>query len=267
MATSYPLRVIQLVVMLSSPWSLRITVIHVLRPVVVGGRKEFCSRAIPGPGLSQNPALSGPPPQKCKARMPSVTCLGFSSLSAIFAVRASCRLPQLRCWVAPSSKAVCPAGPATPLLLPPLLGKPSACSTWTLFRHTAAGMNPVRRVSGAQEAAVPAAGADIVGLFGGQTAKDCAGGGASVQGLRPLAFILRISLVTGRAGPDPGGRLPLAQAGGLCRRPGAWGPPSVVPSKPVRGSRCQTASGASAPVAALLPRPWWFRDSKPGARF
>ncbi len=59
--------------------------------------------------------------------MLSVACQGFPSLSAIFAVRASCRLPQLRCWVAPSSKAVCQAKPATPLLLPPLLGKPSAC--------------------------------------------------------------------------------------------------------------------------------------------
>ena len=65
--------------------------------------------------------------------MLSVACQGFPSLSAIFAVRASCRLPQLRCWVAPSSKAVCQAKPATPLLLPPLLGKPSACSTWPLF--------------------------------------------------------------------------------------------------------------------------------------
>ena len=96
---------------------------------------------------------------------------------------------------------------------------------------------------GRQEAAVPAAGADIVGLFGGQTAKDCAGGGASVQGLRPLAFILRISLVTGRSGPGPGGRLPYTQAGGLCRRPGAWGLPSVVPSKPVRGPRARPPPG------------------------
>ena len=65
--------------------------------------------------------------------MPSVTCRRFPSLLALFAVLASCRLPQLRCWVAPSSKAVCQAKPATPLLLPPLLGKPSACSTWPLF--------------------------------------------------------------------------------------------------------------------------------------
>ena len=34
------------------------------RPVVVGGRKEFCSRAIPGPGPSQNSALSGTPAPK-----------------------------------------------------------------------------------------------------------------------------------------------------------------------------------------------------------
>ena len=111
-------------------------------PGRVGGRKGFCSRAIPGPGLSQNSALSGTPPQKCKARMLSVACQGIPSLSAIFAVRASCRLPQLRCWVAPSSKAVCQAKPATPLLLPPLLGKPSACSTWTLFLSNFAGTSP-----------------------------------------------------------------------------------------------------------------------------
>ena len=77
-ATSYPLRVIQLVVMLSSPWSLRITVIHVPRPVVVGGRKEFCSRAIPGPGPSQNSALSGTPAPKVQGTYAVRGVPGFS---------------------------------------------------------------------------------------------------------------------------------------------------------------------------------------------
>ena len=62
--------------MLSSPWSLRITVIHVPRPVVVGGRNGFCSRAIPGPGLSQNPALCGSPPTKCSSALALYWCEG-----------------------------------------------------------------------------------------------------------------------------------------------------------------------------------------------
>ena len=39
--------------------------------------------------------------------------------------------------------------------------------------------------------------------------------------------------LSGRPGPGPGGRLPYPHAGGLCRRTGAWGLPSVAPSKPV----------------------------------
>jgi hypothetical protein len=112
------------------------------RPVESAAGRGFAPGPSPALACRKTPHFRGPPPQKCKARMPSVTCLGFSSLSAIFAVRASCRLPQLRCWVAPSSKAVCQAKPATPLLLPPLLGKPSACSTWTLFLSNFAGTSP-----------------------------------------------------------------------------------------------------------------------------
>ena len=57
--------------------------------------------------------------------------------------------------------------------------------TCLLFLHTSAGMNPAGSVPGRQEAAVPAAGADIVSLVSrqaaAQAAKDCAGG--SVPGL------------------------------------------------------------------------------------
>ena len=57
--------------------------------------------------------------------------------------------------------------------------------TCLLFLHTSAGKNPAGSVPGRQEAAVPAAGADIVSLVHScavpQTAKDCAGG--SVPGL------------------------------------------------------------------------------------
>ena len=46
------------------------------RPVVVGGRKGFCSRAIPGPGPSQNPAPCGSPPAKCSSASASYWCEG-----------------------------------------------------------------------------------------------------------------------------------------------------------------------------------------------
>lgn len=74
---------------------------------------------------------------------------------------------------------------------------------------------------------------------------DSAGGEPLVLGLRPLVPILRNSVVTGRAGPGPGGRLPSHFSGGLCRRPGAWGLPSVVPSKPVSGPRARPPPGPS----------------------
>ena len=70
--------------------------------------------------------------------------------------------------------------------------------------------------------------------------------GAVFPGLRPRALSLRFSVVTGPVGPDPGGRL-CPHTAGLCRRPGAWGLPSVVPSKPVipHALMLQTASGAT----------------------
>ena len=48
------------------------------RPVVVGGRKEFCSRAIPGPGPSQNSALSGTPAPKVQGTYAVRGVPGFS---------------------------------------------------------------------------------------------------------------------------------------------------------------------------------------------
>ncbi len=52
---------------------------------------------------------------------------------------------------------------------PPPGATPSAVSlrlgyTWPLFLHTSAGVNPAGSVEGVQEAAVPAAGADSVGI-------------------------------------------------------------------------------------------------------
>lgn len=123
---------------------------------------------------------------------------------------------------------------------------------------------PRRKCSGRAGAAVPAAGAENVGqrfrrivaaktdsLVGTQSRlRFCPSSTAPVgtvfPGLRPRALSLRFSVVTGRAGPDPGGRL-CPHTAGLCRRPGALGLPSVVPSKPVipHALMLQTASGAT----------------------
>lgn len=84
--------------MLSSPWSLRITVIHVPRPGVVGGRKEFCSRAIPGPGPSQNSALSGTPAPKVQGTYAVRDVLAFSLAFNVGEAQASCRLHALPLW-------------------------------------------------------------------------------------------------------------------------------------------------------------------------
>ena len=136
--------------------------------------------------------------------------------------------------------------------------------TCPLFLHTSAVVNHAGSVPGVQGAAVPAAGAENVGqrfrrivaaktdsLVGTQSRlRFCPSSTAPVgtvfPGLRPRALFLRFSVATGRAGPDPGGRL-CPQAAGLCRRPGAWGLPSVVPSKPAipYAQMLQTASGAT----------------------
>ena len=76
--------------------ALRSAVFRMPRPVVVGGRKGFCSRAIPGPGPSQNPALCGSPPAKCSSASASYWCEGGTPLGALALVRATCRLRHFR---------------------------------------------------------------------------------------------------------------------------------------------------------------------------
>ena len=89
---------------------------------------------------------------------------------SVCGLRASCRLTQLRCWVAPSPEVSSPAsGPAH------FLRSRSSVSlrlgyTRPLFLHTSAGVNPARSVPGVREAAVPDAGADSVGTSPPQTA-------------------------------------------------------------------------------------------------
>lgn len=116
--------------------------------------------------------------------------------------------------------------------------------TCLLFLHTSAGKNPAGSVPGRQEAAVPAAGADIVSLVHScavpQTAKDCAG--AAVPGLRPGVLYLRSGNGPSRPRPRrpsvcPSRRsLPLLQ--GACSLPSA-----ALQSPPPHPF--QTASGAT----------------------
>lgn len=76
---------------------------------------------------------------------------------SVRAVRASCRLTHLRCWVVPCRDS------SVSLRLD---------YTRPLFLHTSAGVNPARSVPGSREAAVPAAGADSVGTSPPQTAPE-----------------------------------------------------------------------------------------------
>ena len=106
---------------------------------------------------------------------------------------------------------------------------PRYCLTWSLFLHTSAGLNPARSVPGAQEAAVPAAGADCAShrsrasrpspLLPFHAASHRLRRGLSA---RPSATSVIPSIQQmGRPGPGPGGRLSNPSAAGLCRGLGA----------------------------------------------
>ena len=155
------------------------------------------------------------------------------------AVRAVRRLTQLRCWVVPGRDSSSSAGSGR--RVPSLHSSVRLRRGYTclLFLHTSAGKNPAGSVPGRQEAAVPAAGADIVSLVHScavpQTAKDCAG--AAVPGLRPWALYLRSG--NGPSRPRP-------------RRP------SVCPSRRSLPDRLR----GHAPLASLVPRPMALADSQ-----
>jgi len=251
-------------------------------PGRVGGRKGFCSRAIPGPGLSQNPALCGSPPTKCSSALALYWCEGCIPLGGRCCASI---LPPPR---TPALDKEAPAEPC-PHCRRSRAGsfrrqrpgsrwnrQPRLCRLHSAVRlrrvylylpaippHLRRG-GPRRKCSGRAGAAVPAAGAENVGqrfrrivaaktdsLVGTQSRlRFCPSSTAPVgtvfPGLRPRALFLRFSVVTGPVGPDPGGRL-CPHTAGLCRRPGAWGLPSVVPSKPAipYAQMLQTASGAT----------------------
>ena len=142
-----------------------------------GGRKGAgCSgRLAPGPLPAPRQAEESGP------QFPQFLYLGAATHSvsasrraspafSVRAVRASCRLTQLRCWVAPGRDSSSSASsvrrvPSLRSSVSLRLGHPRP-----LFLHTSAGVNPARSVPGSREAAVPAAGADSVGTSPPQTA-------------------------------------------------------------------------------------------------
>ena len=89
-------------------------------------------------------------------------CEGQVLAISVRAVRAVCRLTQLRCWVAPGRDSSSSAGSVR--RVPSLRSSVSLRLgyTWSLFLQTSAGVNPAGSLPGAQDAAVPAAGAACV---------------------------------------------------------------------------------------------------------
>ena len=81
---------------------------------------------------------------------------------SLSAVRASCRLRQLRCWVVPCRDSSSTAGSVR--RVPSLHSSVRLRRGYTrpLFLHTSAGENPVRSVPGSRDAALRAAGAACV---------------------------------------------------------------------------------------------------------
>ena len=147
------------------------------------------------------------------------------------AVRASCRLTQLRCWVVPGRDSSSSASSVR--RVPSLHSSVSLrlVYTWPLFLHTSAGVNPAGSVPGVQEAARWAAGADSVGTSPPQTApvlphQRC-WRHTSIRRSVPVREDRRTprqrqycSHKVGRPGPGHGGSLPTRSAG-LCRGLGA----------------------------------------------
>ena len=146
-------------------------------PGRVGGRKgSGCSgRLAPAPLPAPHRAEESGP------QFPQFLYLGATTHSrsasrpaspafSIRELRASCRLTQLRCWVAPSPEVSSPASGPAHFLRSRSSVRLRRGHTRPLFLHTSAGVNPARSVPGSREAAVSAAGADSVGTSPPQTA-------------------------------------------------------------------------------------------------
>ena len=182
-----------------------------------GGRKgSGCSgRLAPGPLPAPRRAEESGP------QFPQVLYHGAATHShsasrpaspafSVRGLRASCRLTQLRCWVAPSPEVSCPASEPAHFLRSRSSVRLRRGHTRPLFLHTSAGVNPARSVPGSREAAVPAAGAACVR----QSQPHPAPVGLC-QAASAAANVISLFGQLGRSCPGRGGRLPTTQCRSL----------------------------------------------------
>ena len=189
-----------------------------LRPPGRGGgrRGPGCSgRVAPGPLPAPRRAEeSGPQfPQFLYLGATTHSRSAFRPASPAFSdreLRASCRLTQLRCWVAPSPEVSCPASEPAHFLRSRSSVSLRLGHTRPLFLHTSAGVNPARSVPGVREAVVPAAGAACVRQRQPHPAPEgrCKAASAAKN-------VLPLFGQVGRSGPGRGGRLPATQCRSL----------------------------------------------------
>ena len=186
-------------------------------PGRVGGRKgSGCSgRLAPGPLPAPRRAEESGP------QFPQFLYLGAAThsrnasrrASPAFSVRgerASCRLTQLRCWVAPSPEVSSPASGPAHFLRSRSSVRLCRGHTRPLFLHTSAGASPARSVPGVREAALRAAGAACVRQSQPHPAPEgqCKAASAATD-------VIPLFEQVGRSVPGRGGRLPAAQCRSL----------------------------------------------------
>ena len=173
-------------------------------------RQERSFAPGPSPALARRktPHFAGPRPQSVRPYQGRRE-RGSSSLAPPFS---SCRRVQHSCGSARSQRSCVAARP--PHHLRPRSSKVRLRrgSTWSLFLQASAGKNPARSLPGAQEAAVPAAGAENAGHRPQDAAVKtaslacthptlpvihCAGGPASA--MLPLCFYSKVSACSRRS--------------------------------------------------------------------
>jgi hypothetical protein len=188
--------------------------------------------------------------RKVQARTTSVVCEGMEHARSHSAVQGVRRLMQHSCGSARCQRSC--VGTRPPHHLRPRSSKVRLRrgSTWSLFLQASAGKNPARSLPGAQEAAVPAAGAENAGHHPQEAAVKTASLACThptlpvihCAGLRSASASVRRTLMPaavpvrghrhhphhrhtaltplGRSGPGGAGSLPTHSAG-LCRGLGA----------------------------------------------
>ena len=130
-------------------------------PAVVSSRRRL--RPLP-PLRGPQGRYGGVRGREVPPRRLSVPCDRHLSPSTLVVREHPAALRSIRCWVVPGRDSSSSAGSVR--RVPSLHSAVSLrlVYTWPLFLHTSAGVNPAGSVPGVQEAAVPAAGADSVGI-------------------------------------------------------------------------------------------------------